>query len=287
MSTPASLKAGPHTTLVLVKKRYLIFYVFLIWISLFSIQFEFWWFWGLYNEKFIHFVLFLPLLLFFMYLSAILISLIFAKILLIIVNLIHKPREGVFLRDRSDKDYRYWSLRSVIKKWPLWISHKFPFPFMDNICLKVFGVKTKFSSSLFEGFIDTEFIEFGKNIAIGQGAIVQSAIIVGNLLIIRKTIIEDNVVIGVHSVVMPGSHLRENSILAGNSLTTVGFQGEKGWIYIGAPAKKFKKNVFFEENLEEIIENQAQKEIKTDLKVEDLYTMRKDKEAINENSDNN
>jgi len=286
MSTPASLKVGPHTTLVLVKKRYLIFYVFLIWISLFSIQFEFWWFWGLYNEKFIHFVLFLPLLLFVMYFSGILVSLIFAKILLVIVNLIHKPQEGVFLRDRSDRNYRYWSLRSVIKKWPLWISHKFPFPFMDNICLKVFGVKTKFSSSLFEGFIDTEFIEFGKNIAIGQGAIVQSAIIIGNLLIIRKTIIEDNVVIGVHSVVMPGSHLRENSILAGNSLTTVGFQGEKGWVYIGAPAKKFKKNVFFEEDLEEIIENQAQKEIKIDLKVEDLYTMRKDKEGKNENSDN-
>jgi acetyltransferase-like isoleucine patch superfamily enzyme len=217
-----------------------------------------------------------------MYLSAILVSLIFAKILLVIVNLIHKPREGVFLRDRSDRDYRYWSLRSVIKKWPLWISHKFPFPFMDNICLKVFGVKTKFSSSLFEGFIDSEFIEFGKNIAVGQGAIVQSAIIVGNLLIIRKTIIEDNVLIGVHSVVMPGSHLRENSILAGNSLTTVGFQGEKGWIYIGAPAKKFKKNVFFEEDLEEIIENQAQKEIKPDFKAEDLYTMRKDKQANND-----
>ncbi|MHA2399078.1 MAG: hypothetical protein ACXADU_09335 [Promethearchaeota archaeon] len=282
MSTPASLKVGPHTTLVLVKKRYLIFYIFLIWISLFTIQFEFWWFWGLYNEKFIHFILFLPLLLFFMYLSAILVSLIFAKILLVIVNLIHKPREGVFLRDRSDRDYRYWSLRSVIKKWPLWISHKFPFPFMDNICLKVFGVKTKFSSSLFEGFIDSEFIEFGKNIAVGQGAIVQSAIIVGNLLIIRKTIIEDNVLIGVHSVVMPGSHLRENSILAGNSLTTVGFQGEKGWIYIGAPAKKFKKNVFFEEDLEEIIENQAQKEIKPDFKAEDLYTMRKDKQANND-----
>ena len=108
------------------------------------------------------------------------VSLIFAKILLLIVNLVHKPREGVFIRHRSDKDYRYWSLRNTIKKWPIWISHKFPFPFMNNICFMMFGVRTKYSNSLFEGWVDTEFIDIGKNVVVGQGAVVQSAIIVGN-----------------------------------------------------------------------------------------------------------
>lgn len=279
MSVPSSLKAGPNTTLTLVKKRYSIFYIFLIWISIFAIQFEFWFFWKLYDPKFIHFLFFLPLLIFIMYLTLVFVSLIFAKFLLIIVNLIHKPREGVFLRHHSDKDYRYWSLRSTIKKWPLWLSHKFPFPFLDNICLKVFGVKTKYLNSLFEGFIDTEFIDFGKNTVVGQGAIVQSAVIVGNLFIIRKTVIEDNTVIGAHSVVMPGTHMKKNTILAGNSLTTVGQELEEGWVYIGAPARKFKKNVFFEDGLEEIIEKQLEEQIKSDVKYEDLYTMRKDKQS--------
>ena len=277
MSVPASLKVGPNTTLVLVKKRYLIFYVFLIWVSIFSIQFEFWLFWKLYDWKFIHFLFFLPFLIFIMYLTSIFVSLIFAKIFLVIVNLIHKPSEGVFLRHPSDKDYRYWSLRSVIKKWPLWLSHKFPFPFIDNICLKMFGVKTKFSNSLFEGFVDTEFIEFGKNVTIGQSAIIQSAIIVGNLFIIRKTVIEDNVVIGAHSVVMPGTHMKKNSILAGSSMTTVGQELEENWVYIGAPGKKFKKNVFFEDGLEDIIRKLAKEEIISEKKYEELYTMRKDK----------
>jgi hypothetical protein len=40
MSVPASLKVGPNTTLVLVKKSYLIFYVILMWISLFYFQFN-------------------------------------------------------------------------------------------------------------------------------------------------------------------------------------------------------------------------------------------------------
>ncbi len=279
MSVPSSLKVGPNTTLILAKKRYLIFYIFLVWISLFSIQFEFWVLWILYEPKFIHFLLFLPLVIFLMYLSSILVSLIFAKIILIIVNLIHKPREGVFLRHQSDKDYRYWSLRSTIKKWPIWLSHKFPFPFMDNLCFKMFGVRTKLSSSLFEGWVDTEFIEFGKNVVVGQGAIVQSAIIVGNLFIIRKTIIEDNVVIGAQSVVMPGTHMKRNSILGGHSLTTVGQELEECFIYLGAPAKKFKKNVFLEDGLEEIIQEQGEKQIKSKVSVEELYTVRKDKET--------
>jgi len=279
MSVPASLNVWPNTTLTLVKKRYLIFYIFLIWISIFTIQFEFWLFWKLYEPKFIHFLFFLPLLVFVMYLTSIIVSLIFAKIFLIIVNLIHKPREGVFLRHSSDKDYRYWSIRSTIKKWPIWISHKFPFPFMDNICSKMFGVKTKYSNSLFAGWVDTEFIEFGKNIVVGQGAIVQSAVIVGNLFIIRKTIIEDNVIIGIHSVVMPGTHIKKNSILGGHSLTTVGQELEENFVYLGAPAKKFKKNVFFEEGLENIIEKQLEKEIEAQEKFEELYTMRVDKET--------
>lgn len=282
MSVPSSLNVGPNTTLTLVKKRYLIFYIFLIWISIFSIQFEFWLLWRLYETRFIHFLFFLPLLIFVMYLTSVFVSLFFAKLLLVIVNLIHKPQEGVFLRHHSDKDYRYWSLRSTIKKWPLWLSHKFPFPFLDNICLKVFGIKTKYSNSLFEGFIDTEFIEFGKHVVVGQSAIIQSTVIVGNLFIIRKTIIEDDAVIGAHSVVMPGTHMKKNTILAGSSMTTVGQELEEDWIYLGAPAKKFKKNVFFDDGLEEIIKQQAEEKIKSEIKFEELYTLRKDKHSKNE-----
>lgn len=282
MSVPSSLKVGPNTTLTLAKKRYLIFYILLIWISIFTIQFEFWLLWDIYNmgyEYNVHFYLFLPLMVFVMYLSAIFVSLIFAKLMLTIVNFIHKPREGIFLRHSSDKDYRYWSIRSVIKKWPLWISHKFPFPFMNNICLKIFGVRTKFSNSLFEGFVDTEFLDFGKNIVIGQSAIVQSAVIVGNLFIIRKTILEENVVVGAHSIVMPGTHMKKDSILAGSSLTTVGQELEEGWIYLGAPARKFKKNVFSEDGLEGVIIEEIEKEVTSDIKTEDLYTMRIDKQT--------
>ncbi|MFX1495114.1 MAG: DapH/DapD/GlmU-related protein [Promethearchaeota archaeon] len=278
MSVPAYLKAGPFTSNVLVKKRYLILYIFQIWLSIFVIQFEFWWYWNLlFHSKFIHFIIFLPALIFVIYLSLVFISLLSTKILLIIVNLFHKPREGVFLRDSSDKDYRYWSIRNTIKKWPAWMAHKFPLPFLDNICFKLFGVKTKFSNSLFEGWVDTEFIEFGKNVVVGQASVIQSAVIIGNLFIIRKTIIEDNVRIGAHSVIMPGTHMSKNSVLAASSLTIIDQELEEGWVYLGAPAKKYKRDVFFEDGLEETIAEQEQDIEELRKKYEELYTRRKDK----------
>jgi carbonic anhydrase/acetyltransferase-like protein (isoleucine patch superfamily) len=188
-----------------------------------------------------------------MYITVVFTSIFFAKILLILVNWRHKPREGTFLRDASDKDYRYWCIRNVIKRFPIWVAHKFPFPFLDNFCLKAFGVKTSIHNSLFEGWVDTEFIEIGDNVVVGQGSIVQSAVIMGNLLIIRKTVIGDNVRIGSHAFIMPGTQIGNNCVLATNSATTVGQKLEEGWVFVGVPAKKFKKNVFFEDGLEKVL----------------------------------
>jgi acetyltransferase-like isoleucine patch superfamily enzyme len=256
MSVPNTMRVGPFTPTVLAKKRYLIFYFFLIWISIIPLILEFWVYWRfLWDDvRPVHFYAYLPLLAVLMYITIVFSGIFFAKILLMIVNAIHKPREGVFLRHNSDRDYRYWSLRNTIKRWPVWLAHRFPFPgVLDNVCFKTFGVKTKMSNSLFEGWVDTEFIDFGKDVVVGQGAIVQSAVIIGNLLIIRKTVIEDNVRIGSHAIVMPGTHIGHNCILAANSVTTVGQELEKGWIYIGIPAKQFKKNYFFEDGLEDKI----------------------------------
>jgi len=249
VSVPNSMRVGPFCATVLAKKKYLLLYIILIWISLFPAILEVWWYWQLlWNDiRPLHFYVFLPLYFIVMYITTVFAAILFAKILLIIVNAFHKPREGVFLRDPADKDYRYWSLRNTIKKWPTWLAHKFPFPFLDNICFKMFGVKTKFSNSLFEGWVDTEYIEFGKNVVVGQGAIIQSSVIIGNFLIIKKTIIEENVRIGAHVIIMPGTHIGKNCILNTWSSTMVGQDLEEGWVYNGGPAKKFKKNRFFED----------------------------------------
>jgi len=253
MSIPSSMRVGPLIPTVLVKKRYLIFYITIVWFSFIPLLLELWVYWRfLWNyARPIHFYTFLPLLIIPMYVTLVFSAVFIAKIFHSIVNAIHKPRTGIFLRHPSDKDYRYWCIRNVIKRWPFWLSHRFPFPFLNNICFKVFGVKTKFSNSLFEGWVDTEFIEFGKNVVVGQGAIVQSSIIIGNLLIIKKTVIDDDVRIGSHAIVMPGTHIKKRSVLASNSTTIVNQILNEGYIYVGVPAKKLKRNYFFEDGLQD------------------------------------
>ncbi len=140
----------------------------------------------------------------------------------------------------------------------------------------MFGVKTKFSNSLFEGWVDTEFISFGKNVVVGQGAIVQSSVIIGNLLIIKRTVIEDDVRIGSHAIVMPGTYIGRKSVLAANSITTVDQKLEDGYIYVGIPAKKFKRNYFFEDGLQEKI-GQVEDVEALRAKYEKIYIKRYDK----------
>ena len=277
MSVPNTMRVGPFLPTVLVKKRYLTFYIFIIWATIIPLLLIFWayWQWLWDAERPIHFYTFLPLLCFALYVVAVFVAIFFTKIILVFVNALHKPREGTFLRHPSDRDYRYWSLRSTIKRFAFWLAHKFPFPFLDNICFKAFGVKTKFSNSIFEGWVDTEFIEFGKNVVVGQGAIVQSSVIVGNLLIIRKTVIEDEVRIGSHAIVMPGTHIGKRSVLAANSVTTVGQVLKEGYIYVGIPAKQFKRNWFFEDGLQEKI-GQVENVEKLREKYEKIYIKRID-----------
>jgi acetyltransferase-like isoleucine patch superfamily enzyme len=253
MSVPNTMKIGPFVPSILVKRRYLIFYFYIVWASIIPLMLEFWVYWRLlWNyDRPIHFYTFLPLLFFGLYVSLVFSAIFFAKIALVVVNWIHKPREGVFLRHPADKDFRYWSLRNTIKKFPFWVSHKFPFPFLDNVCFKAFGTKTRLGNSLFEGWVDTEFIEFGNNVVVGQGALVQSSVIIGNLLIIKKTVIEDEVRIGSHAIISPGTHIGKRAVVASNTVTIVDQKLEEGYIYVGIPAKKYKKNWFFEDGLQD------------------------------------
>ncbi len=169
-------------------------------------------------------------------------------------NLIHKPKEGIFLRDKKDKDYCYWSLRAVINKWPIWLARQLNIPLFETLALKIFGVKTSFSNSLNEGWVDCEFIEFGKNVKIGQGSLVMSNIIIKDKLIIKKVIIKDNVIVGAHSCVTPGTIIESNVVLEAISMTSINQHLESNSIYSGNPAKKImNKPIIDKENLEKLI----------------------------------
>ncbi|MFX0070848.1 MAG: hypothetical protein ACFFAO_07140 [Candidatus Hermodarchaeota archaeon] len=220
------------------------------------------------------FFIFFPVAFFIGVIILILSSIVTAKVFLIFVNIIHKPKEGIFKRDKKDKDYCYWSLRAVVKKWPIWLARQLNLPLFETLALKILGVKSFKFNCANGGWIDCEFIEFGKNIRIGQGSVVMSNVIIGDKLIIKKVVLNDNVIIGAHSVVMPGTVIKENTILDGLSMTVIDQNLEANSIYSKRPAIKVGLNrVLSNKNkieLEKLIfsEDIKSREENTDLKLD-------------------
>ncbi|MFX0007963.1 MAG: hypothetical protein ACFFA7_15165 [Promethearchaeota archaeon] len=190
------------------------------------------------------------------------------RIFLVFINAIHKPIEGIFNRNKNDKNYCFWSLRAIVRKWPTWLARQLSLPLLETLVLKILGIKTSFSNSLHEGWIDCEFIKFGKNVKIGQGSFVISNIIINDKLILKQVTIKDNVIIGAHSIVLPGTTIETNTILDAISMTTVNQRLESNSIYHGNPAKKTENigfNRTFEHVKNEIFDKTSLEEYDTEM----------------------
>ncbi len=176
--------------------------------------------------------------------SYILISLLLGKLFLIILKLIHMPKEGLFPIEKNSRDYSFFCLRVSIKKFIFWIWNNFCFPWVSNFAFKICGIKADFKSTMYDGWSDVEFIEYGDNIMIGQGAQVFSSTIVridnSDYLLIKKVIVGDHVVLGGNSIVSPGTIVGKGATLGVWTVTYINQVLDPDWIYIGNPARKYK-----------------------------------------------
>lgn len=176
--------------------------------------------------------------------SYILISLLLGKLFLVILKLIHKPKEGIFRAEKRNRDYSYFILRIAVKKYVFWIWNNFCFPWVSNFAFKMCDMKADFKSTMFDGWSDVEFIDFGNNIMIGQGAQVFSSILIRieniDYLLIRKVIIGDHVVLGGNSIVSPGTIIGKGTTLGVWCVTHINQILDPDWIYIGNPARKYQ-----------------------------------------------
>lgn len=278
---PASIVAGPATTNTLVSKWYVIIHFFMIWLSSLLPIYLIWSYASKFYALTLRYVLTLPFHALGWYFSWVFCAIFVAKFFLIIANLFHKPREGYFPRTKKNKDYRFWSIRAVIKKFAFFICNNFPLPWMDIIAYKIFGVKVPMKTGLFDAWVDTEFLEIGDNCIIGQGSLVMSTMVTRDFLIIKKIEIGDNCVIGGYSVVSPGSKIPDNVVIGTHSATTVNQELEEGWVYLGVPARKYKKNDYKSHMVSELEKKRTQGELKQYLTIDEVEEMeRKEKRAI-------
>lgn len=187
---------------------------------------------------------YLPIAIFSMLFLFILGCMFFSKLILILINLLHKPKEGVFIAQIGDKDFEFWCLRTELKKLVMWLVRNFPLPWMDVLAFRWFGVKIDFSSHLQDSWCDMEFIKFGRKVMIGQGSVVMSSMVVGKYLIIKEVIFDDYTVIGGMACVSPGTITGKDVLLGAISLSVLNQVLESEWIYFGIPCIKLKPQRF-------------------------------------------
>ncbi|MFX1591723.1 MAG: hypothetical protein ACFFCL_03425 [Promethearchaeota archaeon] len=228
-----------------VNLKFLILYIPIFWLSgmLDSMIFYTYIY---YMQNLVLLVFFLPALIFIMWFIFIVSCLIFSKLFLTLINLVHKPKEGIFKAEKGDTDFEFWCLRTELKKIVLWLVRNWPLPWMDILVFKWFGIEMSLSSALYDSWCDTEFIHFGRRVLIGQGATIMSSMVIGKYLIIKKVIFDDYVLIGGETTIAPGTIVGKDTLVGAMSYSVYNQILEPGWVYFGMPIIKLKKNKYAE-----------------------------------------
>jgi len=241
MFQPASLKGDSPTPIdERVRSKYLVLYLLIIILSFIPcLIFEYIYAVNLWVEG-LHLLFFLMLPFNFLFLIYILqlSAIFFSSLSLVIIKLIFPPKEGSFPRDIQDKNYRFWNLRNISKKWALFVTASNPFPWLKNrFTLRFFGVKIGKKCLCDTCWISSEFVEIGDNVIIGMGSTLLSFGIEQDKFFLKKIQIEDKVVIGAKCVILPGTIMKKESKLSAHSYTKFDDILEENTIYLGHPAK--------------------------------------------------
>ena len=199
------------------------------------------------------------------------------------INMIHKPKEGVFRAEEGDQDFEFWRLRVELKKLVFWFMNNGPLPWIVMWGFRWLGIRVDFSSHMQDAWADGGFIEFGRNVTVGQGCVVMSSMVVGKYLIIKKVILGDYTVVGGVSNISPGTIMGNESVVGAFTATVPNQHLEPGWIYLGPHvARKLKVNKYAEQRRDIIYRKNVDEETKYEVQQE--VNIDEDKKRLLNNS---
>ncbi len=260
-----------------VNIKFLVVYIPIFWLSGMLVTIIFYTF-TYFARIWIIMAFLLPAMVILMWFIFILGCFFFSKLFLILINLIHRPKEGIFKAEIGDTDFEFWCLRTEVKKIVLWLMRNWPIPWMDILAFKWFGIRMSLSSSLYDSWCDGEFITFGRRVLVGQGATIMSSMVVGKYLIIKNVICGDYSLIGGHTTIAPGTVIGEDTFVSAISNTIYNQILEPGWIYLGIPVIKLKENKYAKERRDIIMKRDVDEEKK--FEIEHEFNIEEDKKDI-------
>jgi len=181
------------------------------------------------------FILHLVLSLILFYLLFLLMAVIYHRLFLMIFG------KGECLISREDKYESFkHELRVIIDVLVIQLASPVILHCPD--CLKLLGAKIGNNFALAGTIYNSELVEIGSNVIIGNQALVTCHIVDANRVILKRIKIGNNCTIGVRSVVMPGVEIGDNSVVAPGSVVAMDTKIPPNQIWVGIPAK-YKGNI--------------------------------------------
>ncbi|TFF85981.1 MAG: hypothetical protein EU551_02915 [Promethearchaeota archaeon] len=142
------------------------------------------------------------------------------KFILIISHWRSKPTEGINMeRDFDSKLVFHYHLRGFVKKFPLWLILRSPFPFLIKWMFNTFGLyKISKNVVLYDSWIGLEYIYLDGNSVVGLGTVLSSHLVDGmNRLTIKRIHLRKNAQLGHNVLLAPGVIVGKNSIVRSNA----------------------------------------------------------------------
>lgn len=150
---------------------------------------------------------------------------------------IHPLGPGEYSMDSAA--FTYWKLITVVR----WLGQGALLPFtpvfMKPVVPMLFGARIG-ANVAFGGAVDEPCqVTIGDGVVLGFGSLVSGNVINNGKLIIGEVKIGNSVLIGVHSVVLPGTEIGDNAVLLNGSYVVPGVKIPAGETWRGNPARKW------------------------------------------------
>jgi len=102
----------------------------------------------------------------------------------------------------------------------------------------MFGPRSQSCYVMDPEIVDPHLVTIGRNVTIGFRATIAGHYQERDEVVVKRTIIEDDVLVGAHSVVLGGVHIRRGAMIGANAVLLPGTVVEEDEFWAGVPARK-------------------------------------------------
>jgi len=175
-------------------------------------------------------------------------NVIYVAELVILRLLIPTPKEGRYTAGpgaKMDRQLIWSSLLGILTKaryqapFPgFFVFHIANLPPMVWLMGPIFGPKSRSCYFTDPVIVDPSFVEIGRNVVLGYGSAIGAHTVTHDTLEIKRTIIEDDVIVGGNAGVFGGVHLKSGCMIGAGSILRPNTVVEPNEFWAGIPARK-------------------------------------------------